>query len=486
MCFQMLAKLGEGSYGAVFKALDKRDGRFVAIKILEVENEDTAELTREINILRQCKSDFVVGYKGSYEKDSKVWIVMEYFDAGSLCDLMTICDKTLTEQQIAIVMKMALQGLDYLHKIKKIHRDIKAGNILLNLEGDCKLADFGVSAELVTTMAKRKTVIGTPYWMAPEVLQSQEYDGKADIWSLAITAIEMAVGEPPHSHIHPMRAIFLIPSSPPPTLSHPEMYSQEFKEFLASCLHKVPARRPTAADLLEHSPFIRNAGPKSVIAELVEECMAEIEQCRADEDNNNGEDRSGSSDSSDNDEGGGTLVNPASRGGKSGTLVPEDALPALPQPAKHISPPLVAAPGSNNSNSPPASTPPSVRSIGNSSSSSSNSSVSANGGGMAMSTSAVPETKKRIDDGKKAEPILPPPAGRPAGVLPLPPKPLSPSPGNPIKSNSPNIPNTSIAPPVRAHYLYRDEVKLDWGEVCTREENGTHKMREKTNKQTNF
>ena len=145
---------------------------------------------------------------------------------------MAICERTLTEQQIAIVMQQSLRGLHYLHMAKKIHRDIKSGNILLNHDGDCKLADFGVSAELATTMSKRKTVIGTPYWMAPEVLQSQEYNGKADIWSLAITAIELAVGEPPHSNVHPMRAIFMIPNSDPPTLPEPERWSADFHDFI--------------------------------------------------------------------------------------------------------------------------------------------------------------------------------------------------------------------------------------------------------------
>jgi len=166
--------------------------------------------------------------------------------------------------------------------MKKIHRDIKSGNILLNHEGDCKLADFGVSAELTTTLAKRKTVIGTPYWMAPEVLQSSEYDGKADIWSLAITAIEMAVGEPPHSNVHPMRAIFLIPTSDPPTLP-PGNWSHDFNDFLKVCLVKNPANRPTAADLLEHHPFIKKAKTRGTIAALVDNCMQEIDEYREQE-----------------------------------------------------------------------------------------------------------------------------------------------------------------------------------------------------------
>lgn len=152
------------SYGSVYKALDKRDGKLVAIKVLEVENEDTAELQKEISILRECDCEWIVRYKGSYRKDGAIWIVMEFCGAGSLCDLMAITERTLTEEQIAVVMRQCLYGLDYLHSKKKIHRDIKSGNILINHDGDCKLADFGVSAELATTMSKRKTVIGTPYW----------------------------------------------------------------------------------------------------------------------------------------------------------------------------------------------------------------------------------------------------------------------------------------------------------------------------------
>eukprot|EP00457_Paulinella_chromatophora_P005908 gb/GEZN01005926.1/.p1 GENE.gb/GEZN01005926.1/~~gb/GEZN01005926.1/.p1 ORF type:complete len:467 (+),score=87.63 gb/GEZN01005926.1/:210-1610(+) len=280
--FEILAKLGEGSYGSVYKALDQRDGKIVAIKVLEVENDDIAELSKEINILKDCHSPFIVAYKGAYEKDNNIWIVMEYCGAGSVCDLMAICEKTLTEAQIAVVMRYSLEGLQYLHKNKKIHRDIKSGNILLNHDGDCKLADFGVSAELTTTMAKRKTVIGTPYWMAPEVLQSTEYNGKADIWSLAITAIEMAVGEPPHSNVHPMRAIFMIPTSDPPTLPNPEKWGADFNNFLEICLVKNPEKRPSASDLFSH-PFIKKAGSKKIIADLVEECMQEIEEYREQE-----------------------------------------------------------------------------------------------------------------------------------------------------------------------------------------------------------
>lgn len=188
--FEILSKLGEGSYGAVYKANDKHDGSIVAIKVVEIDSDDTGILIKEINILKQCSCKYIVQYKGSWRHNNSIWIVMEYCSGGSICDLMAICERTLNEYQISAVMALALQGLHYLHvDSRKIHRDIKSGNLLLTHTGECKLADFGVSAELSTTLSKRKTVIGTPYWMAPEVLQSQEYNHKADIWSLGITCI---------------------------------------------------------------------------------------------------------------------------------------------------------------------------------------------------------------------------------------------------------------------------------------------------------
>lgn len=278
--FQIVAKLGEGSYGSVFKGLDKRDGGAVAIKVLEVESEEKSDLQKEIEILQECDSPWIVSYKGTYETDGNVWIVMEYCGAGSLCDLMAICDKTLVEDEIAAVMTMSMHGLKYLHANRKIHRDIKSGNILLTHQGECKLADFGVSAQLTTISAKRKTVIGTPYWMAPEVLQSSAYDFKADIWSMGITAIELAVGEPPHANVHPMRAIFMIPTSEPPKLPDPQNWTDEFNDFLRVCLQKDPAKRPSAADLIDNHPFLKKKKPKAVIAALVDECMQEIEEYR--------------------------------------------------------------------------------------------------------------------------------------------------------------------------------------------------------------
>jgi len=267
--FELLEKLGEGSYGSVWKAQHLKTGTTTAIKRVPVEN-DLDEILNEIKIMKQCRSPYIISYYGSYFKDSELWIVMEFCGAGSVSDLMRITDKTLNEEQIAVILKDALKGLLYLHSKRKIHRDIKAGNILLNNKGEGKLADFGVSGQLSDTMAKRQTVIGTPFWMAPEVIQEVGYDVKADLWSLGITSIEMAEGKPPYSNIHPMRAIFMIPSRPPPKLTEPDKASKDFNDFVAQCLIKNPEQRPTAADLLKH-PFITKAKTSSVLTVLIEE-----------------------------------------------------------------------------------------------------------------------------------------------------------------------------------------------------------------------
>jgi len=267
--FNLLEKLGEGSYGAVWKAIHIKSGTVTAIKRVAVEN-DLEEILNEIKIMKQCRSPYIISYYGSYFKENELWIVMEYCGAGSVSDLMRITDKVLNEEQIAVVVRDALKGLVYLHSLRKIHRDIKAGNILLNEKGESKLADFGVSGQLSDTMAKRQTVIGTPFWMAPEVIQEVGYDVKADLWSLGITCIEMAEGKPPYSNIHPMRAIFMIPSRPPPKLTEPDNWSKDFNDFIAKCLTKNPEQRPHASELLKH-PFVQKAKSTSVLQPLINE-----------------------------------------------------------------------------------------------------------------------------------------------------------------------------------------------------------------------
>ncbi|KAI5170145.1 serine/threonine-protein kinase 3 isoform X1 [Manis pentadactyla] len=269
--FDVLEKLGEGSYGSVFKAIHKESGQVVAIKQVPVES-DLQEIIKEISIMQQCDSPYVVKYYGSYFKNTDLWIVMEYCGAGSVSDIIRLRNKTLTEDEIATILKSTLKGLEYLHFMRKIHRDIKAGNILLNTEGHAKLADFGVAGQLTDTMAKRNTVIGTPFWMAPEVIQEIGYNCVADIWSLGITSIEMAEGKPPYADIHPMRAIFMIPTNPPPTFRKPELWSDDFTDFVKKCLVKNPEQRATATQLLQH-PFIKNAKPVSILRDLIIEAM---------------------------------------------------------------------------------------------------------------------------------------------------------------------------------------------------------------------
>jgi len=262
--------LGEGSFGVVYRARVKKTNSTVAVKIIHNKsgNSETDKIMGEIDILSQCNSPFIVGYYECFIKppakrldQSEMWIIMEYCEGGSILDFIESCgglhNYSEGEEVIRAVCASIVLGLEYLHGIANVcHRDIKCGNVLLTNDGHVKLADFGVAAELSNTINKRKTVVGSPFWMAPEVIEESHYDGRADVWSLGITVIEMAEEEPPHANLHPMRAIFVIPQKPAPTLADPDNWSPEMLDFIRCCCKKDPKQRHDSALLASHA-FIK-------------------------------------------------------------------------------------------------------------------------------------------------------------------------------------------------------------------------------------
>ncbi|KAE9326685.1 hypothetical protein PF008_g16579 [Phytophthora fragariae] len=259
--FELQRKEGAGAFGRVFRACYKDNrSRLAALKVIPValeageRGEDIESVRREIQFLRECDHPNVVAFHGAYYKDGALWVAMEHCAGGSVGDVRRV--RSLSEREISVIMRGALNGLAYLHSRRKIHRDVKGGNILLTDSGQVKIADFGVSAQLRDTLSRRGSFVGTPYWMSPELIQDCDYDFKADIWSLGITAIELADQKPPLFDEHPMRVLIQIPRNPPPQVAHPEKWSTAFLDFLRFCLRKDPAERPTALECMQHE-FIR-------------------------------------------------------------------------------------------------------------------------------------------------------------------------------------------------------------------------------------
>ncbi|KAK2852508.1 hypothetical protein Q7C36_007709 [Tachysurus vachellii] len=262
--FELIQRVGSGTYGDVFKARKISTGELAAVKMIKLEpGDDFSIIQQEIFMVKECTHQNIVAYFGSYLCREKLWICMEYCGGGSLQDIYHVTGP-LSELQIAYVVRETLQGLSYLHSKGKMHRDIKGANILFTDSGDVKLADFGVAAKITATIAKRKSFIGTPYWMAPEVAAVEKnggYNQLCDIWAVGITSIELAELQPPMFDLHPMRALFLMSKSSfqPPKLKDKVKWSTSFQHFVKVSLTKNPKKRPTAEKLLTHM-FVAQSG----------------------------------------------------------------------------------------------------------------------------------------------------------------------------------------------------------------------------------
>ncbi|XP_077991974.1 serine/threonine-protein kinase 10-like isoform X2 [Glandiceps talaboti] len=280
--WEKISELGDGAFGKVYKCKHKENGQYSASKVVEIKSEEELDdYIVEIDILSECHHKYIVTLLEAYYFDNRLTLFIEICEGGAVDDIMLELEKALTEAQIAVIIQQMLEALDYLHNHKVIHRDIKAGNILLTNDGDIRLADFGVSAKNTKTNQKRDSFIGTPYWMAPEVvlcetLKDDPYDYKSDIWSLGITCIEMAQMEPPYHDLHPMRVLIKIPKGDPPTLLAPSRWSKDFNDFVKQCLNKNVETRPTASALLKH-PFVTKVTDNKAIKDLLIEAKAEVE-----------------------------------------------------------------------------------------------------------------------------------------------------------------------------------------------------------------
>jgi hypothetical protein len=248
-------KVGKGAYGDVYRATHIATREPMAIKIIDLEysEDDIEEVRKEISIMSELQSKYLTRLHESFAEGCKLYIVMEFLDGGSVRDLLDEMDEAFSEPLCAYMIHEVVLGLNYLHSNGKIHRDLKCDNLLMSSEGSVKLGDFGGTGRLTETEDKRNTFVGSPFWMAPEVIKENDYDTAADIWSLGVLAFELAKGQPPYSQLHPMRVLFLIPKNPAPVLEG--SFSKPFKDFVGRCLNKDPKKRPSAAELLKH-PFL--------------------------------------------------------------------------------------------------------------------------------------------------------------------------------------------------------------------------------------
>jgi hypothetical protein len=269
--------IGEGTFGEVFVATDMRTLEKVALKKMNLDDNYEEDLITEIQMMQTLKHQNIVDYIDAYKWKNDLWVVMEFMGGGSLTEILELY-KTLqlTEPQIALLCFEALKALEYIHSLHRIHRDIKSDNILLNLNGDIKLADFGYTVQLTEKKKNRNTTIGTPYWEAPEVITGENYDTKVDIWSLGIMAMEMAEGEPPYMDLPPLAALRLIVVDGIPPL-YDTKWSPEFRDFVSCCLKIKVDERNSASQLLRH-PFISRACSKDEIKKIIKAVKAAKEE----------------------------------------------------------------------------------------------------------------------------------------------------------------------------------------------------------------